>query len=611
MDPTTGFSFILAFVKNLIAILVFSFLCVQAACSVLDSLLFAGYEAKSEENSLSLFSEAFSHVDSEEDLTFYYYFKYYYHYQNKNADSTSFYEEIVLPRLLKDEEYSRYFAIRENHFWDLLGKGNSDKAIARCLEDIEKAKALNLPLNESISHSNLANAYHNIAFYEKGIAHGKTAVQIAKEKVYDQNYSVYVGLNAIAINFDDWNKPDSAIYYHRKVMQLDSIHEGELMQTYNNIGNTYLKQQQLDSADFYISKAVALNQKYRSNYGLATSMNNKADVLLRLKQFEKAQFWADSALIFAEASNNLEKKRDVYNTLYRLNEKLDNQSEAFTYLQKFHAAKDSMVNAEKLQLIKDLEQEKLAAEKEKVIALKESQLRKRNVGIAIVLAGLIITLLGLRQLILKRKHQAKKAELEVQNERLRISRDLHDNIGAELTYLTSVLDQKIYTEKSEKKKDEYKHLSESTRNAMTQLRETIWAIQTEEINLEKFKSKLQQLSQRYSKALGIQLNISLSGENLILPPAVTISLFRICQEAINNSVKYAECSEINIGIEGVEKEVHLKISDNGKGFDPDEVKRGYGLANMEERIKELNGEFNFRSQLGEGTWIEVKVPLHR
>ncbi len=492
----------------------------------------------------------------------------------------------------------------------LQDAGLSEKAIKHALGMIEISRNLDLPKYESIAHSYLANVYHDIAFYEKGIFHGKNGVQIALNKVSDGQEALFASLNAIAINYDDWNKPDSAIFYHRKVLSLDTLMESDLMQTCNNIGNTFMKKGLLDSADYYISKSVRLNQIGRSSHGLATSMNNKADVLIRRDKIEEAKMWLDSALIFALDSESLEKKRDVYNTYYRYCETKGDAMCTVKYLQLFHATKDSMVNTEKLQVIKDLEKEKLQAEKEKVIAEKELELRKRNIWIIIFVAVILLVLALLRQLVLKKEKLAQKAKLDLQDERLRISRDLHDNIGSELTYMASVIDQKLYVETDEKLKAELSELGDSSRSAMSQLRETIWAIKTEGITLDKFRDKLIQLTLKYSKTFNIELTVDFSGLNHKLTTAQVINLFRVCQEAINNSFKYSGCRNIIVQITGNKEAISFSISDDGVGFVEAEIKRGYGLNNMQERVEELKGSFTINSEKNKGTLLEFSVPLN-
>jgi signal transduction histidine kinase len=239
----------------------------------------------------------------------------------------------------------------------------------------------------------------------------------------------------------------------------------------------------------------------------------------------------------------------------------------------------------------------------------ELDVKNRNLWIVAIGALLLLALAFVRQMFLKRQQTAQQTQLKLQEERLRISRDLHDNIGAELTYISSVIDQKTFGMKDPEEKREYERLSDSSRSAMAQLRETIWAIKTEEITIEKFATKLNELSRKYSEGLGVKLSVAQSGENYLLPTAKVINLFRVCQEAINNAIKYSGCSEIRLELNAENNVLNMSIVDNGKGFDTATTKTGYGLQNMRERIEELGGKYTLQSGVDKGTEISIELAI--
>ncbi len=569
---------------------------------LLDSLLFDGYANNDSATSQHLFSNAKQLINNEEDLANYYYFKCFYHYKNNHADSTDYYAELAKPLLLKQENFPRYFRIVNNEFWMLDDMGNSEASIKLAQEMIHLAEEHKQKEYVIKFRTNLSNAYHNINFFEKGVTTAQEAVTLSREMEPYDPFLEFISLNVMAINYDDWGKVEEAIATHRKALALPDIHPETREMCLNNIGNSFIKLNELDSAEKYIKASVRINQKYRGNYGLATSMNNLADVWLRKNYLDSVKFYLDSAEYFAITSASLEKKRDVYNTLYRYYEKVGNSTAAVDYLNRYHQVKDQMVNAEKLQVIENLEKEALKQEK-------EIELRTRNLWIAVSILVVITLLFLLRQAHLRRKRLAQEARLKLQEERLRISRDLHDNIGAELSYMSSVIDQKLYSETNEETKRELEQLGETSKNAMSQLRETIWAVQTEEITLHKFTEKLRQLSRKYTQLLDLELIITYKGKNHLLEPAQVISLFRICQEALNNAIKYANCNQMHFTINGMPQSISILITDNGKGFDLETVERGYGLNNMEERSKELKGNLAIHSEKGKGTRITIEVPL--
>ena len=85
------------------------------------------------------------------------------------------------------------------------------------------------------------------------------------------------------------------------------------------------------------------------------------------------------------------------------------------------------------------------------------------------------------------------------------------------------------------------------------------------------------------------------------------NLFLVCKEAINNSIKYSQASQINVTIAPVGKKIQIVIADNGKGFNTEEVKKGYGLKNMQYRARQIKYRVTLASSPGNGTQISIQA----
>jgi PAS domain S-box-containing protein len=105
--------------------------------------------------------------------------------------------------------------------------------------------------------------------------------------------------------------------------------------------------------------------------------------------------------------------------------------------------------------------------------------------------------------------------------------------------------------------------------------------------------------------------------HLVLPPDLDdrtnssqkLTIYRIVQEQLNNIVKHAKASSVNVLISFRENAIHVKIEDNGKGFNPSKVKKGLGLNNIVNRAEALGGKTLIYSHPGKGTRVEVEIPL--
>ncbi len=154
-------------------------------------------------------------------------------------------------------------------------------------------------------------------------------------------------------------------------------------------------------------------------------------------------------------------------------------------------------------------------------------------------------------------------------------------------------------------------LTESGRNTILTLRQTIWAISQSSLNVDDFADRFKQFALKmmeFNKV--VQLNFTEQFDtNNKLSPEVALNLFRICQEAFNNCFKHAKALNININF-GSNKEIlfWVEVADNGVGFNPSEHFNGhYGLENMKTRAGENGIELTIESKIGQGTTIRLEV----
>jgi signal transduction histidine kinase/ligand-binding sensor domain-containing protein len=237
----------------------------------------------------------------------------------------------------------------------------------------------------------------------------------------------------------------------------------------------------------------------------------------------------------------------------------------------------------------------------------------------IVLTVLLFILLSIGIGILIQKSRQKKAirALEVQHkiqvERERISRDLHDNVGTQLSLISKniegVIDPLKNTTDAEKIRN-LSSISQTSKEVIFTLRETIWALNKEEISLEELSDKLKVFTQKLfdiNTTCRLLFSEDIADDTVVLSPSEAIHLFRICQEAITNSLKYANASTMEISISSVDKRYRIMISDNGIGFTKNIKKDSahYGLENMKYRSGEINCDFTIGSTPGEGTRISI------
>lgn len=215
----------------------------------------------------------------------------------------------------------------------------------------------------------------------------------------------------------------------------------------------------------------------------------------------------------------------------------------------------------------------------------------------------------------KLRLQIRKMEIEnrLRNERERISRDLHDHVGAQLANIISglsLVDKYNEFDQKDKSQNLMHSLKGDAEVTIKQLRETIWALNQSELDLEAFSEHLRTYFKNQS-ALTESLKISLEikgDESTKLTSTQALNLFRIIQEASQNTLKYAEAKNLSIQFERQNGMLNVSIKDDGqfKG-DQSQFNGGYGMKNMSKRAHEIGGKVEVKT--ADGTEVTVRVKL--
>lgn len=211
-----------------------------------------------------------------------------------------------------------------------------------------------------------------------------------------------------------------------------------------------------------------------------------------------------------------------------------------------------------------------------------------------------------------KKLQQLENERQIKLERERISKDLHDSLGAyanAVLYNTELLEK----EKTDTKREELiGDLKFASKDIITALRETVWALKKEEYTAEECLLRIRNFIQPFAKYYS-HIQFLVTGEapaGLKLHYTKALNLVRIVQEAVSNSIKHAAPTLITINTLPDQANWKLEVKDNGQGFNYDtlnELERGNGLSNMEHRATESGFAFEITSNAENGTKITIQV----
>lgn len=206
----------------------------------------------------------------------------------------------------------------------------------------------------------------------------------------------------------------------------------------------------------------------------------------------------------------------------------------------------------------------------------------------------------------KEKDKSSSIHNQLQIQRERLARDLHDGIGSQLTHIITKLD--ILAIKSEDSR-QLELLSDFARETNQILRETVWVLNQNNIEYSLLQKRISSfLNKLWQEREHPELQIAMSAKSsLLISPIIAMNVFRICQEVVNNALKYANASCIEITFYQKPNKVLIEIKDNGQGFELTKMQKGYGLDNIRKRCDELGGQL-FLVSNSTGTAILFELP---
>ncbi len=206
-----------------------------------------------------------------------------------------------------------------------------------------------------------------------------------------------------------------------------------------------------------------------------------------------------------------------------------------------------------------------------------------------------------------------KRLLAVEKLRNRVARDLHDDMGSTLStinILSAMAKTKMQSDVV--KTTEYLgKISDNSQRMMEAMDDIVWSIKPSNDNMQKVAARMREFATSVLEAKDIELDFSVDEDvyDLKLNMEARRDFFLVFKEAVNNAAKYSRAEKVWIRITVENRKLNMLIKDNGVGFDVANADNGNGLGNMRKRADGLNGTINLRSKQGEGTEVNVNVPI--
>ena len=541
-------------------------------------------------------------------------------------------------------------------YFDIISQ--YDSAIISYNKAYEIATKHNLSTIKASALNNLGLIYWNIGNYDKAIKNYFLALKQFEINHSEKNIANVT--NNIGLVYNDMLNFNQAIIYFNKALNIYTNNNDlyGIGSVHTNLGISYFTLKDYSKAKQHIDTSIVIKRKIEDDYGLAVSLIHLSDIEIFKREFVKAKQTLTEAETLLRKTGNKSMLLTVYDNLSILAKRILNYKEALAYdlksvqiskeigslrkqyltlgntaliyyeLKDFKNAydylnaatliSDSVLNIENFESINEMK-EKFETEKKEAenklltqqnnIKSLENETNRKTIFILIgAISTIVLIILWQLSLVrVKKQKRLLETEKKLQLDRERISRDLHDNIGGQLSYVMFSLEGKE-EQSSDERKEKSHTLANALRNVTSNLRETIWALNQEELSAQDISDKLKVYARNmfnYSNTkITFDENIS-NGD--AMEPTVALHIFRISQEIINNVFKHAMATEVSISVTKKEK-LMITIADNGIGFSKEQQQHeSYGLSNLINRAQEINGTLNISSEINKGTIITLVV----
>ena len=536
-----------------------------------------------------------------------------------------------LARGQKDE---RFIGVHLNNIGNAyLYQGINDSAAYYFLQVPEYFEKTNDDKFLGILYSNLGVVFSNLDQPHESIHYNRLSMQLAKATGDE------LGIGYAMVNMGSELKTlrnyDSALYYNARALEIarkehdQSLEKDALV----NLGYVHTSLNNYKAAQDYFEQSLTISRQAQNDYGVISALKGMAEIQLKTKKFTEADKLLDQALALALKGGFKEEEQLIYLLQYETDLAAGKHREALKHFRLYSQLKDSLGSADLKKSITALEKKYEAERKEKLLLQKDVQIKQQDTALRaknawIIVLGASLALLGLVGYLIwkfyRQKQRAVLREKELQQmqlsmkareeERNRIARELHDDLGATLSGIgmyTHLIKSKVNKEPLSAIEPMVNTIEQSASEMVTRLSDIVWVVNPVHDTIGKLIQRIEEFALDMAKARNMELKVSssLEQDDLKLDMRARKNIYLICKEAINNSVKYSQASTLGISATSTDHLFELSIQDNGIGYDKWRIKRGNGLNNIEQRAKEIGAEFSLEAEPGKGSKVGLRYKI--
>lgn len=399
--------------------------------------------------------------------------------------------------------------------------------------------------------------------------------------------------------------------------------------SYNFMAGVYALQSKYELAEDYNLQALAIRQRLKDTFSIALSFSDLGVLYSSWNKPERATYYFEESNKIAERMGYRELLSNNYAELSKMANVNGEYKKALDYFTWYTQLKDSIFTSQKNRQVEELSTLYETNKKEQQITLQQNTIRKRNfqLGLAAVifLIFLFIALLlynrykwkqqaRLQTEIVNQQELAARSVLEAEEkERSRIAKDLHDGVGQMMSAARMNLSSfynNLHIKDEEQTKSLY-NIIQLVDESCKEVRAVSHSMMPAALHNKGLPDAVEELASKIDSS-SLKVSFHSEGFSNRLDINTETILYRIIQECINNCIKHADATELDLSLIQDADGISITIEDNGKGFAYNSFameEEGIGLKNIQNRVYFLKGTVDFDSTPGNGTLVAIHIPL--
>ena len=502
---------------------------------------------------------------------------------------------------------------------------NYQIALKKAENNNEKQQSGKILKNIGALYEEQKNFSQALTYYERA---QNIAIEIRDESLLADCY------NNTGIIYEQQSKYHLALSVYKKALPIyQKLQKTDrIALSLNNIGIVYKYLRQLPKAIEYYNQSLTYSKKLGDKFFVAATLNNIGNVYALLKNYPKAIEYNTKSLKIAESIQATNIVVEAYGSLSEDYAGLGDYKKALDFKNKYTKVNSDYINVESANKLAEM-QTLYQTEKQKgqitglkqneqinslKIARQELLIQKRNYQILFtVLVMMIFISSGYlyyhKQKVKQKREQRKAILLAKTNERSRIAKDVHDDIGSglsKITLMAGIVSHKMQANGVEVR--EINNITQISKDLVENMRDLIWVLNPQNATLDNLVARIREYCFDYLEGLSVKSDLNIQDEipQIRISQEVQRNIFLTIKEALHNCIKHADCHQIFIELIYKNDLLTFHIKDSGKGFEMNELKKnGNGLRNMQQRMQTIGATLKVNSILGEGTSVKTEIKL--